>query len=95
LKEASNYAVLSVAVLVDSNIRNYESGIIKSADCPAPATPQELNHGVAVVGWGEENGTSYVIVKNSWGSRWGEEGYFKLEVSNACGVTMEVTYPQF
>lgn len=39
----------------------------------------ELDHDVEVVGWGEENGQKYWLVRNSWGSYWGSLGFFKLE----------------
>ena len=51
---------------------------------------------VQLVGYGTDASLGdYWIVRNSWGSRWGEEGYFKLarNENNMCGVATEVYYP--
>ena len=58
-----------------------------------------MDHGVLVVGYGSERGTDYWIVKNSWSSSWGEEGYVRIEKSDStntkgvCGIAMQPSYP--
>ncbi|XP_050871684.1 ervatamin-B isoform X2 [Lathyrus oleraceus] len=57
-----------------------------------------LDHSVVVVGYGSENGLDYWLVRNSWGTKWGEAGYFKMERNvkdpvGMCGIAMDATYP--
>merc|ERR1719433_2280008 len=47
----------------------------------------DFDHEVLIVGWGKEEETPYWIVKNSWGSFWGQDGYFFLEMGrNSTGI---------
>jgi len=65
---------VSVTVDADSTyFRNYSSGVITSADCGT-----KLDHAITAVGYGTENGNDYYLVRNSWGTGWGDKGYLKI-----------------
>eukprot|EP00462_Mataza_sp_D1_P003995 CAMPEP_0175097548 /NCGR_PEP_ID=MMETSP0086_2-20121207/5348_1 /TAXON_ID=136419 /ORGANISM="Unknown Unknown, Strain D1" /LENGTH=371 /DNA_ID=CAMNT_0016371071 /DNA_START=39 /DNA_END=1154 /DNA_ORIENTATION=- len=63
-----------IAISVDASWGGYAEGIYDG--CSKDAT---IDHAVQLVGYGEEAGTKYWIVRNSWGSGWGENGYIRLK----------------
>ena len=65
-----------VSIAVDSScLQNYSSGVITN---PATATGS-YNHAVLAVGYGKmASGTEYFTSKNSYGTTWGNGGYFKI-----------------
>jgi len=83
---------VSVAFRVTDDFPSYKGGIYSNPKCGT--SPQLVNHAVLAVGYGEEKGTKYWIVKNSWGSQWGENGYFRIERgSNMCGIADCASFP--
>ena len=65
---------IAAAIKADTQlIQTYSSGIVTSDACGT-----ETNQAVLVVGYGIEDGTAYWLVKNSWGTSWGEEGYIRI-----------------
>ena len=77
-----------LAVAIASNnksIHSYKSGIIDDLDCYNSYKYDDsyldlINHAVLIVGYGydEAKKTGYWLIKNSWDTTWGDEGYFKV-----------------
>merc|ERR1711962_422543 len=75
-----------VTVLINTRPKSfkfYDSGIYFDKDCD-----RRLDHAALLVGYGEENGHKFWLVKNSWSVSWGDDGYIKISMKgDACGVT--------
>lgn len=66
----------------------YASGIY---DDPDDCMTDNINHGVVCIGYGEEEGRKYWIIRNSYGTEWGENGYVRmLRGINLCDVATRV-----
>jgi len=75
-----------VAVSADASPwGGYDSGIFDS--CPLDAV---VNHAIVMVGYGEQSGTKYWTIQNSWGRNWGEQGNIRIlrrdDDQTRCGI---------
>ena len=78
-----------VAHLDAMDLQFYESGILEGLMCSSTETTQS----VLIVGYGVGSTGGYFVCKNSYGTNWGEDGYFRITaIGNNCGLTKYVTY---
>ena len=70
-----------------ADFHTYRSGIYNNPEC----IPYAIDHSVGCVGYGNENGDAYWIIRNSWGEQWGEKGYMRLarNAGNLCSIATE------
>lgn len=87
-------AISPLSVIVDgasTTMQSYRSGIVDDTACGT-----EENHATNVVGWGVSGDTEYWIMRNSWGTHWGEKGYMRLQITDGpgiCGIQQLPQYP--
>jgi len=89
-----------VSVGIDAALASfqfYHKGVYLDKSCGNAL--RWIDHGVLVVGYGhdEESKLDYWIVKNSWGAKWGEDGYVRMarNHNNTCAITSYATIPTF
>ncbi|TVU07282.1 hypothetical protein EJB05_47331, partial [Eragrostis curvula] len=85
-----------VSVAVDGGDMTFQfySGGVMTGSCGT-----DLDHGIAAIGYGtDSDGTKYWLMKNSWGTTWGENGFLRMEKDisdkrGMCGLAMQPSYP--
>ncbi|CAG9797789.1 unnamed protein product [Chironomus riparius] len=98
-EEAMKKAVATigpVSVAIDASHESfqfYSEGVYYEPQCDS----EQLDHGVLVVGYGTDETTKedYWVVKNSWGTSWGDKGYIRMARNrkNHCGIATASSYP--
>jgi len=84
-----HYGPIVIALNAPSDLFYYNKGIYDSKDTDSDdwditktSRWEKTNHAVTCIGYGEEDGHKYWIIKNSWGQNWGMDGYFKMTRGN-------------
>lgn len=85
----------SVTLAADAyGFMNYQSGVFDGS-CGT-----QMNHAINIVGYGVDSATNkkYWLMRNSWGTSWGEQGYFRMikveqDGMGWCGMYQRPYYP--
>jgi len=78
-----DHGAVVVTVKSKGPFQLYKGGIF--AGCPSGTT--DTDHAVTVVGYGKQNNIPYWLIKNSWGTNWGENGYIRMRRNvGMCGI---------
>ncbi len=83
-EELEIHGPLQTGFDVYTDFLEYESGIYEHKEGVL-----EGGHAVTIIGYGIEGDIKYWICQNSWGEKWGEEGYFRIKFGE-CGIDVDV-----
>ncbi|CAK4078652.1 unnamed protein product [Aphanomyces euteiches] len=88
MKELLNGPITCGIACSNNFTYNYTAGIYNDT-----TGFMDIDHDVEIVGWGEEDGVKYWHIRNSWGSYWGENGFFRIVRGiNNLGIEADCTY---
>ena len=86
-----------ISIAIDAgnpSFMQYQGGVYSEPSCGNAM--DELDHAVLLVGYGtDKKFGDYWLIKNSWGTEWGEDGYVRMKrgAHNMCGVATAASYP--
>ena len=80
-----------IALALDASpfeFRFYKQGVIDVS----PSNYSRLNHAVLLTGYSTYENGSYWLIQNSWGEKWGDNGYVKIKIENGNGILLSQLY---
>ncbi|KAI9908251.1 hypothetical protein PsorP6_004180 [Peronosclerospora sorghi] len=95
LKLALQRQPISVAINSGGSFDAYKGGIYICPNDGDFASSADINHAVLLVGYGSDGITDFWIIKNSYGSSWGEKGFLRLAIDSKinCGLSIFPVIP--
>ncbi|KAL4502019.1 hypothetical protein ABPG73_020156 [Tetrahymena malaccensis] len=77
---------IATCVFVAGRWMSYKQGILK--------VPRQnhCNKAVTVIGYGKENDMDFWIIRNTWGTKWGENGHVRLIMDDCCGIFLNSVF---
>ncbi|KAM0876508.1 hypothetical protein ACQ4PT_036130 [Festuca glaucescens] len=93
LLKALAHQPVSVGIAAGSRDFQFYKGGVFEGTCGT-----ELDHALTAVGYGSSDGHDYIIMKNSWGRSWGEQGYLRIKrgtgkPEGVCDIYKIASYP--
>jgi cathepsin X len=97
MQEIFQRGPIACGIAVPESLEAYKGGIYED-----DTGDMDIVHDISVVGYGVENGVKFWTVRNSWGSHWGEDGFFRvvrginnLNIESACSwATVKDTWTE-
>jgi C1A family cysteine protease len=87
----AKYGPVTIGAQATGDWQSYKGGILTTG-CGS----KQANHAIAIIGYGSEAGQDYWLIRNSWGTSWGENGHLRLARGRNCnGVVGHVSSTLF
>lgn len=80
----AKYGPVTTVLKTTDKLLYYSRGIMQDNSCSRKR--DDVDHALQIVGYGQERGINYWLIKNSWGTSWGEGGYAKVRRGYTCSV---------
>jgi cathepsin L len=84
MKSLITVAPVGALIYADNGFQGYSSGIYSGCPSSFDESYGSINHAVIIVGY-DTNGN--YIIKNSWGTSWGESGFGVISNTNDCALS--------
>lgn len=95
LKQAVAHQPVSAGLAAyNPAFKYYKEGVLND-----PACGEKVDHAVLIVGYGKDSKTNqeFWLIRNSWDTTWGEEGYVRLAITGdgpgMCGIHTQPVWP--